>query len=36
MLRYSLNRKIRFRGFEEAMLLEKDNYFSMPKGSITG
>lgn len=36
MLRYSLNRKIRFRGFEEAMLLEKDNYFSMPRGSITG
>jgi|YelNatPaOPRAMG01_1025707.scaffolds.fasta_scaffold00710_9 hypothetical protein len=35
-LGYSLNRKMRFRGFEEAMLLEKDNYFSMPQGSITG
>jgi hypothetical protein len=35
-LRFSLNRKMRFRGFEEAMLLEKDNYFSMPQGSITG
>ncbi|MGC8514988.1 MAG: enoyl-CoA hydratase/isomerase family protein [Thermoplasmata archaeon] len=35
-LRYSLNRKMRLRGFEEAMLVEKDNYFSMPQGGITG
>lgn len=35
-LAFNLNRKTRLRGFEEAILREKDNYFSIPRGSIKG
>ncbi|EQD31203.1 enoyl-CoA hydratase, partial [mine drainage metagenome] len=34
-LKYHLNRRFRLKGFEEAMLFEKDNYFSSSRQSVT-
>lgn len=34
-LKYHLNRRYRLKGFEEAMLFEKDNYFSSSRLGIT-